>query len=88
MKKDEFGVVTFKSTHHAIQGESIFKKREINFRTIPTPREITVSCGLAIKFDLSVIDRVKEMIEENELDFDGVYKYVKNNGNYSAERII
>ena len=36
MKERKFGVITFKSTHYAIKGNSIFKKENINFRTIPT----------------------------------------------------
>lgn len=59
MKDRQFGVITFKSTNYAIKGESVFKNENIEFRTIPTPREVTHSCGLAIKFDLKDIDLAK-----------------------------
>lgn len=87
MKKETYGVATFKSTHHTIQSEEQFKAKEISFKTIPTPREITVSCGLAIIFTLDDIDKVKEMVENNEIPVDGIYKYTKNGTNSKAEKI-
>ena len=47
---EEYGLITFKSTQFALQGESIFKEEEIDFKTIPTPREVSHSCGLALLF--------------------------------------
>ena len=78
MKDRQFGVITFKSTNHAIKSESIFKNEDIKFRTIPTPREITHSCGLAIKFDLKDIDLARNIIEDNKLDIEGIFKVIKN----------
>ncbi|NLW21754.1 MAG: DUF3343 domain-containing protein [Tissierellia bacterium] len=87
MKEREFGVITFKSTHYAIKGDSIFKKENINFRTIPTPREITHSCGLSIKFDLMDLDRIKNIIDENQIDIEGIFKIVKSTEGSRAEKL-
>ena len=46
MEKEITGVMTFMSTHHTIQAEGFFKNREIDFKVIPTPREITRSCEI------------------------------------------
>lgn len=73
--KEEYGVVTFNSTHHAINGEKIFKDNNIVFKTIPTPREITLSCGLSILFGLDDLDKVKELYESKTLSIKGVYRY-------------
>ena len=75
MKTEEYGIVTFNSTHHAISGEKIFKEKEIPFKTIPTPRDITLSCGLSILFSLDDIHKVKELHSGNELSIKGIYKY-------------
>lgn len=83
----QFGVITFKSTHYAIKGDSIFKKEDINFRTIPTPREITHSCGLAIKFDLDDIVHVKNIVHENQLDIEGIFKVIKDSTGSRAEKL-
>ena len=87
MKDRQFGVITFKSTNHAIKSESIFKNEDIKFRTIPTPREITHSCGLAIKFDLKDIDLARNIIEDNKLDIEGIFKVIKNSEGSFAEKI-
>lgn len=74
--KEEYGVVTFNSTHHAISGEKIFKDNNIVFKTIPTPREITLSCGLSILFSLEDLLKVKELCNSNVLSVKGVYRYI------------
>ena len=75
MKIEEYGVVTFNSTHHAISGEKIFKDNNVPFKTIPTPREITLSCGLSILFSFEDLDRVRELHANNILSIKGIYKY-------------
>ncbi|NLY66456.1 MAG: DUF3343 domain-containing protein [Tissierellia bacterium] len=87
MKEVAFGVITFKSTHYAIQADSTFKNEKISFRTIPTPREISRSCGLAIKFNLEDYDNIKQVIEKNSLNIDGIFKITKNDGGNRAERL-
>ena len=75
MRNEDFGVVTFESTHHAINGEKIFKEYDIIFKTIPTPREISLSCGLSIRFNLNDVDRVIELYYNNTLAIKGVYSF-------------
>ncbi|GFN36172.1 DUF3343 domain-containing protein [Tepidimicrobium xylanilyticum] len=87
MKEKQFGVITFKSTHYAIKGDLIFKEHNINYRTIPTPREITRSCGLAIKFDLEDTDLVRDIIEKNQLTVEGIFKLIKDDQGYKAEKL-
>ncbi|NLV77479.1 MAG: DUF3343 domain-containing protein [Tissierellia bacterium] len=87
MKIRQFGVITFKSVNHAIRTESVFKDYDIEFRTIPTPREITHSCGLALKFDLKDKELAKKIIIENQLGIEGMFKVVKNEKGSFAEKI-
>ncbi|WP_313755908.1 DUF3343 domain-containing protein [Tissierella sp.] len=87
MNKEIYGVATYKSTHHTIQAEGVFKEKGINFRTIPTPREITVSCGLAIIFPLDDLPKVEEIIDSNEINIDSIYKYTKTGSNNKAEKL-
>lgn len=87
MKKEEFGVITFKSTHHAIQGESILKKEDVKFRTIPTPREVSTSCGLAVKFDLEIYNQIIDIIEEKKMNIDSVYKIIKEEKESYSEKL-
>lgn len=87
MRDRDFGVITFKSTNHAIKGESVFKNEDIKFRTIPTPREISHSCGLAIKFDLNDIDFAKNIVQKNNIDIEGMFKIIRNGNRNFAEKL-
>ena len=73
MNNKEFGIITFESTQHAIKAESDLMKVEIKTKTIPTPRDITLSCGLAIRVDLEDVDKVKEVYDNGDLKFKNLY---------------
>ena len=77
MKEEKYAVATFKSTHYTIQAEEVFKSNNISFKTIPTPREITVSCGLAILFTLEDVPKTRELIDSGDLLIDSLYEYIK-----------
>lgn len=84
MKEEYYLVVTFKSTHYTIQAEDVFKENNISFKTIPTPREITVSCGLSILSPLEDEGKVIELIDKGDLIIGNLYKYTKD-GNPGAK---
>jgi hypothetical protein len=88
MEIDQFGIVTFNSTHHAIKGESAFKSSNMAFKTIPTPREITLSCGLSIRFDLNDLEKVKNLVEDGDLSIKGIYKYIRDENGSRLEKIL
>lgn len=48
MLEKEFYVMTFESTHLAISTEKFLLTTEV-VEMVPTPREISASCGLSIK---------------------------------------
>ncbi len=87
MKEVQYGVITFKSTHYAIQADSAFKKGNISYRTIPTPREISRSCGLAIKFNLEDYDNIKGIIEKDGLNIEAIYKFLKSAEGSKVEKL-
>ena len=74
---NEMYVVTFNSTHYAIKFEKILKDADIKMMMIPSPREITASCGLSIKFDQSDVEKVTKHIEESHVDIYGIFKLTK-----------
>lgn len=87
MKEEVYYVIAFDSTHYAIQGEKTLKDKDIDIKVIPTPREITASCGLSIRFNLEFYDQVKNILEEASLSIRGIYKLVKNEAGRSASKI-
>ncbi len=85
---EEYGLITFKSTQFALQGESIFKEEEIDFKTIPSPREVSNSCGLALLFAIDDLEDVEALIENKKIEIENLYRYFKEKHRGRAEKII
>lgn len=75
-------VVSFNSTHHAIKSEKRLKEEGIELKMIPTPREITASCGLSIKFDKVDIDKIRQtmkyLCENEDISINGIFRVIRN----------
>lgn len=65
----EFCLATFKTTHGALKGEQVLENNALEILIIPTPREITASCGLSIKFDQDNLKVVQDLLINSALDF-------------------
>ena len=85
---NEMYIVSFNSTHHAIRTEKILNENNIRCTTLPTPREITASCGISIRFLFEDIENVKNLVESSEVDYKGIYKIQRlSDGKKSVEQI-
>ena len=77
-------LVSLKSTHHAMMLEHIVKEANIKSMTIPTPRAVTKSCGMSIKFQEEIpLEKVVDMVESHKLKVVGIFEV----GNDSLERV-
>ncbi len=85
--EETFYVISFDSTHHAIKAEKLFKEHNLNIRMMPTPREITASCGLSIRFEVGDLEEVEDIINQEELAVKGKYKMKREDGVRSAQKI-
>jgi len=47
------GVVLFHTTTSALRAEKILQKAGLSVKLIPTPRELSSDCGIALRFELS-----------------------------------
>jgi N-acyl-L-homoserine lactone synthetase len=47
------GVVLFHTTTSALRAEKILQKAGVSVKLIPTPRELSSDCGIALRFELS-----------------------------------
>ncbi|MDR1774206.1 MAG: DUF3343 domain-containing protein [Clostridioides sp.] len=73
----EMYVVSFNSTHHAIRSEKLLKENEMKIQVLPTPREISASCGLSISFVKDDLEDIRELLKENSIDYRGMYCILK-----------
>ncbi len=85
--EDNFYVISFDSTHHAIKAEKLLKEADLSIKMMPTPREITASCGLSIRFEMGDLERVEEIISKEELAIKGKYEIKRADGVRSAQKL-
>ena len=84
----EMYIVSFNSTHHAIRLGKLLEEATIRATTLPTPREITASCGISIRFLYDDIESVKKALNENGIEYKGIYKIKRlENGTKEVENI-
>ncbi len=67
-------VIAFESTHYAMAAEKTLREKEYDFDTIPTPREISVSCGLSIMFEKPLLKDISRDMIENKIKIEGIYE--------------
>lgn len=71
-------VISFYSTNYTFLAEKFLKDKDISIMIIATPRIITRSCGMSIKFEKKDIDKVKEILIKNKIQVMGIYEIEKN----------
>lgn len=70
-------LIVFESTHKAIRTERLLLD-QIKIDMIPTPREITASCGLTIQFEIADVAEAKALLENEEKTGMSLYRYEKD----------
>lgn len=86
-KLKNYGAITFVSTSHALKAERVLKNASAEFLMMPTPREISTSCGLAIKVASDELHSNLEILKQNQVRVDGAYQIKTVNGKAQAERV-
>ena len=84
---NEMYIISFNSTHQAIKCDKAFGKNEIDYTVLPTPRESSQSCGMSIRFGLEDIDTIKEIIDQNQIEYKSMYRIFKEDGKKQVEEI-
>lgn len=77
---NEMYIVAFNSTHHAIRTDKLLNENNIKVTTLPTPREISSSCGISVRFLKDDIDKIEDIIKSNEILYNGIFKIERLEG--------
>lgn len=82
-------IATFDSTHYALKFEKTLKENNITLVVLPVPREISASCGLAVKFSIDDFDQVKELTKIHEISVKKFYEIlIESNRRVYSEKTI
>lgn len=58
MQQEVFGIASFRSRQQVLKFEGALRRSGIRVEVITTPRDVSVGCGLSIRFELEDADRV------------------------------
>ena len=73
-------IISFESTNYAMQTEAYLKNEGVSLQIMPTPREITLSCGLSIKTHVDNLNIIKSLVDKNKIKVKGIYKLSVSEG--------
>lgn len=62
------GVVLFHTTTAALRAEKVAQKAGLKVKLIPTPRELSSDCGIALRFELEDCQILEHLLEDAGVD--------------------
>jgi ribosomal protein L7Ae-like RNA K-turn-binding protein len=65
--------VLFPSVHHGLRLEKKLNELGVPFTLVPTPRELSKNCGLAIRYEKEAESAILKAIEEEGILINGLH---------------
>ncbi len=59
-----YHVILFKSVSCVLKAEKILKAQKLPHKLIPVPREISPECGICLRFEAAMQDRIKAALAD------------------------
>lgn len=57
--------------------EALLKKEKIKYIIVPTPRELSASCGICIQYEKQDEDQIRSLIDKNSIKILGLHSLEK-----------
>jgi len=67
-------IITFESVHFVMKAEKVLKEYGIDVVLVPTPREISSDCGIALEVLKENQEIIRNIFSKKTLVPDGFYK--------------
>ncbi|NSW55229.1 MAG: DUF3343 domain-containing protein [Armatimonadetes bacterium] len=64
----EYGFLLFHTTSMAMRADRTLRKAQLPARLVPTPRQLSSDCGIAIRFELSDEERILGALSESGVE--------------------
>ncbi|OOM11042.1 DUF3343 domain-containing protein [Clostridium saccharobutylicum] len=71
-------IIVFKNTYDAMSAEKKLNELKYNFKIMPTPTSITMSCGICVRIDSK--EEIINVINTDILEYKNIY--LRENGQY------
>jgi len=69
-----YGVVLFHTTSAVMRAEKLLIGERCKIKLIPTPREFSSDCGIALRFDWSQRERVKSILDAARVEINAIHQ--------------
>ena len=70
---NDYGVVLFHTTAAAMRGEKIVQRAGLAAKLIPTPRQLSSDCGIALRFNWSDAEAVRRALQSANVPVEGIH---------------
>ncbi len=70
----EYGIVLFHTTSSVMRAEKLLIKAGYSVKLIPTPRQFSSDCGIALRFDWSQHEQVKSVLDMPHVEIDAIHR--------------
>ena len=73
--RDLYGVAAFRSRQQVLRFESALRQRGIPTQVVTTPRDISMGCGLSVRFPMERLGEVRRtLLASNPGNLIGLYR--------------
>ncbi len=67
----------FSSHNDGLAFEKMLRENNLKYTIVPTPRILSKCCGISILLKEEIVDKVKTLIDNNNVKNEGLYKVNK-----------
>ncbi|WIV13259.1 DUF3343 domain-containing protein [Proteiniborus sp. MB09-C3] len=79
--RNYYCIVTFHTTNHALTFEKMLKRKGIDVKLMPVPRQVSSSCGTAAQFPCELRDKISTICLEQHIEIDEIHKIEEKHNN-------
>ncbi len=81
-------ITVFRSRQHALNFADILKQNGIKVAIMPTPKELSLGCGSSVKLENGFWQEARIILQNKEVEHDGVYSVRETRNGIDFERLI
>ncbi len=71
---NSYGVILFHTTSAVLRAEKILQREGITVKLVPTPREFSTDCGIALRLDWEQSASAQALLESAKVEIAGIHK--------------
>ena len=85
--EEVFGIASFRSRQQVLKFDSALRRSGVRTQVITTPRDVSVGCGLSVRFELGDAQRVMEVYQQlHPTNLIGFYQVERSSGARTVTR--